>query len=149
MTNTFLKRRGGGGGGGGRGGGDGCGRGRRSGLWTFSSDFCWASGVSTTHRLSIRHDSPWITFMQAHTHLETQTHTHAVALSWSMRWLFDVCDAPAGLRRGPSYQRGRLQRSVHVEHMTALWPSGLQLLGSDDCNGDSSGRLCPPPPKKS
>lgn len=86
--------------------------------------------------------------MQAHTHLETQTHTHAVALSWSMRWLFDVCDAPAGLRRGPSYQRGRLQRSVHVEHMTALWPSGLQLLGSDDCNGDSSGRLCPPPPQK-
>lgn len=28
--------------------------------------------------------------------------------------------------------------SVHHEHMTALWLSGLQLLGDDDCNGMAS-----------
>lgn len=27
--------------------------------------------------------------------------------------------------------------SVHDEHVAALWPPGRQLLGGDDCNGDS------------
>lgn len=29
--------------------------------------------------------------------------------------------------------------SVHDEHVAALWPPCRQLLGGDDCNGDSFG----------
>lgn len=94
--------------------------------------------ISVQHRISICYDSPWITFMHARM---------AHARTWRGVVMVDalvvdgMCDVSAGLQRGCSCQGGpsAVKPVLSVHNMTVLWPSGLQLLGSNDCNGDSSG----------
>lgn len=134
MTNTFLKR---------RGGGDGCSRKEASGLWAFSCDFCSGGRYNTGFQ-----STTWFSldYIHAQTHAHTPRVTHMLwCCHGLMHWLFDgLCDVLAGLHRGQSCRRGHLQpqQSVHDERVTALWPSGLQLIGRDYCNGNSSGDGC-------
>lgn len=123
MTNTFLKRRGGGG------GEDGCRR--RDGLWAFSFDYCWASGAETTQDINGLHSC-------IHTHLDTHTHMLwcLCDLSWLMSWLFDsVWCVSAGVHKWQSC----LERpSAAATVCTRPTLDRLQLLGNDDCDGNSS-----------
>lgn len=133
MTDTFLKRRGG--------GGDGCWRGEGSDM--ANPLFCFLLSIrgSIQHRLSIRHDSPWITFIcarNAHTqtHKLWRRHDDALVVWWCV-WCVSRFAQRAVLSERPS--AATLVLSVHHEHTTALGPSRLQLLGGDDCNGIASG----------
>lgn len=79
----------------------------------------------------------------AHAHINAHTHTHTRPDGCLMVVCVCVCvcDVSAGLHRGQSCQRAATPvLSVHDERVTAPWPSGLQLLRGDDCDGDSFGR---------
>lgn len=135
MTDTFLKRRGE--------GGDECWRGEGSETVSLLSCFLLSIRGSIQHRLSIRHDSPWITFICAcNMHTRTnQTHKLCIGCLMVCVWCVSRFVQRAVLSERPS--AATLVLSVHHEHMTALWLSGLQLLGDDDCNGMASrGQQC-------
>lgn len=136
MTNTFLKRRGGG-------GGDGCWRREGSGPWTFSPDFCWASGVRITqvgytpwfslgyiHARTYTHTGMHVhMYTHVHTHTPTRVHTYTHTHTRLMHWFDGVCDVSAGLHRGQSCHRGLLQPHLYCLYTMNTQPlSGLQLL---------------------
>lgn len=116
-------------------------------LWTFSPVFCWASGgqFNTGYQYAMILPGLHLYVHVTHTHTH-KPNTQAVAPVMMMHWLFDgVCVCVwcvsrfvqrAVLSERPS--AAMLVLSLHHEHMTVLWLSGLQLLRDNDCNGIAS-----------